>query len=136
MERLRDEIKELVVNDPVYTNNTVGIRDTLLQKILYGILNKVEVLERIFKDHTESKDITEDKPTITEETTYRYGQTFRFNNTVSMLCQVVYDKITLIVMEGNKGNRWENPVRVKDPYKVTQEEMNKITDNEPYELIE
>ena len=65
METLRNEIKELVVNDPVYINNTVGIRDKVLQKILYGIVNKVEVLESIFKDHTESKDITEENITLT-----------------------------------------------------------------------
>ena len=132
MERLRDEIKELVVNDPVYINNTVGIRDKVLQKILYGIVNKVEVLESIFKDHTESKDIT-------EETTYTYGQTFRYNNSVSMLCQVDYNKITLIVMEGNendKGNRYMEPITVNDVCRITIEEMNRMVSNKPYELIE
>lgn len=63
------------------------------------------------------------------EVFYEIGMRFKHCGVEEyILAQTKKDVVCLISLRG--GNRWENPVEVKDFKKITQQEFDKITDNQ------
>lgn len=55
---------------------------------------------------------------------FRIGSCFKGPSGMTMLCQVGYKQISLIGLFD--GNRYKDPITVKDPTKITEEEFSLI----------
>lgn len=64
--------------------------------------------------------ITEAKPAKT----YRIGQLFQGGSNIVMLAQVGRGECVLISLQN--GNRWQDPIKVKDVDRITAEELAKM----------
>lgn len=68
------------------------------------------------------------KVTKKEEVTYKLGDKFKNGREIYVLSQVDSNMVCLIGFKG--GNRWENPIQVKDCNCITTKEFSKITSNQ------
>lgn len=66
--------------------------------------------------------------------TYSTGQKFTDGCDQFILAQVIKNMVTLINL--STGNRWINPLKVRDTLIITRKEMKKITNNCTFRLIE
>ena len=64
--------------------------------------------------------------------TYHIGQRFNFNDghcyTEYMLASACLD--TVILTNTESGRRWRNPTRVRNPTKITEEELKSMIDDQ------
>lgn len=61
------------------------------------------------------------------ERTYHAGQRFIYNNGAEyILTRICHNKVNLINLDC--GNRWSDHCEVKDPQKITEEEMKQLAD--------
>jgi hypothetical protein len=68
------------------------------------------------------------KVTKKKEVTYKLGDKFKNGREIYVLSQVDSNMVCLIGFKG--GNRWENPIQVKDCNCITTKEFSKITSNQ------
>lgn len=68
------------------------------------------------------------KVTKKEEVIYKLGDKFKNGREIYVLSQVDSNMVCLIGFKG--GNRWENPIQVKDCNCITTKEFSKITSNQ------
>jgi len=59
------------------------------------------------------------------EVTYKTGQMFEVGDYLAILAQTDDFSCTLIKLES--GNRYANPIKVSDPIRITQEELNRMS---------
>ena len=69
-----------------------------------------------------------------QEVTYKVGQKFMINQNHYILCQV--DTFLVCLISLNNGNRYVNPLSIKNTDHISKSEMKRIAGNDSFKLIE
>jgi hypothetical protein len=68
--------------------------------------------------------------------TYKIGQRFAYDDNRWILAQTTAFQVCLIRIDGNRpGNRWADPIAVKNPEAITVEELNRISTTGKFRAI-
>lgn len=117
----------MLVNDAYKQVFFVNLESGYLS-LSFSVDNPLDITYDEFRQtgYTKSDWTYEDGSPIYPEETYSVGQ--RFKTTYDeeyILAQVDLRKVTMISL--SNGNRYEDPIDVDDPQRITREDLNKIS---------
>lgn len=121
---IEDKIKEL--KSELNNIKTGSKYLTAAEKFTKQIIQEdIDLLQSILEEATKTKEDS-------KKTVYNTGQRVIIDKEEYILVRVEKEKVCLIGLEN--GNRWDNPIEVKDSSSITEEEMKALTANEKFSL--